>query len=191
MLIAFKVSKHFRRSLQTRYSNKFIGTWCILSVWRSLCFKSCLSAVRIWCTTLSQDPQKTSQKNGAFLLQECEERAVSAIFGPAGLSGRCKRLMSHGETRRTSIHVTAGCLHQTANGIKRHQAWCTWQATLRDNGRVCRGVDKYGHLNKDERVLVLVKCLSHVLHAWNAHFLPVWARISKEKESRCSHSLFN
>lgn len=174
------------------YNDPRIETSCILSGWSSL-FVS-----RAVCLPSGYDarhchkiPRKTSQKNGAFPLQECEERAVSAIFGPAGLSGRCKRLMSHADNRRTSIHVTAACLHQTANGIKRRQAWCTWQATLRDNGRICRRVIKYGYLMKDERVFVLVKCLSHVLHARNADFLAVWVRVSKQKECRCSHSLFN
>lgn len=173
------------------YNGSCTETSCILSVCRRL-FVS-----RAVCLPSGYDarhchkiPRKTRQKNGAFPLQECEERAVSAIFGPAGLSGRWKRLMSHGDTRRTSIHVTAACLPPTADGIKRLQAWRTRQATLRDTGRICRRVAQCGHLMKDERVLVLIRCPSHVLHARNVHVLSVWVRISKQKECTRSNSLF-
>lgn len=85
----------------------------------SFCFKSCLSAVRMWCTTPSQDPPKNKSEKTE---QECEERSVSAAFCPAGLSGRCEQLM---------------CSFKRPAGSKGRRAWCTRQTTL-DNGRICR-----------------------------------------------------
>lgn len=137
-------------------------------------------AVLFWelfvcCQDMMHDAvTRSTEKQVRKTEQECAERSTSAIFGPTGLSGRCKQLMSP--------------FKQPA-GSKGRQAWCTWPTTLGDNGRICWGATKYGLVTKNRRVLILVKHLADVPRARNVAFSSVRGRMSKQTEFRFSQQI--
>lgn len=141
--------------------------------------ESRLCAIRIWCTTLSKDPSHS--------LHSCCGNARNAPCQSflAPLAYRAD--VSHRKLQ--DIHPCDNCEPPSNGRLDQKASAVMFMTTLRDNGRIWRRGAKYGHLMKDERVLVRVKCLSRVLHARNKRFLSVQIRSSKQKQRRYSWSI--
>lgn len=132
MHIGVKVSKHFRQSLQARYINKFIRMWCIVKTTHRaeiscipfciepFCFKRCLSAVRIWCPTLLQDPPKNKSEKRSIPAAGMQGMRWVSHFWPRGLIRQMEATdVSRGKLR--DVHPRDGCV-STSGGWRDQKA---------------------------------------------------------------------
>lgn len=161
MNIAFQVSKHCRQwcgHCRLGMSVDSLGHDALLerpayadflhsfTTEESFCFKSRLSAVRIWCVTLSQDPLKNKSEKWSVPAAGMRGTCRVSHFWPRVLIGQ---MQAADVSRRNpqDIHPRDSCV-SPSNGRRDQTAWRTWRATVGDDGRICGRVDKNGHLGE-------------------------------------------